>query len=238
MPPEGAHINFLARASDNQTYYCKSDTFDIAVRMREAVYSRLAWHLGIPTPNFVEIFDDQTGESFFGSKRHVSTSLSIERKRFLRTERRDDRNQPLPFPGRMLSQLYALDMFIYNEDRSADNIIFHSEGANGRRLCPIDFALSSLSGRAVNEFPVESTETVQVGKRLRLVHGTFIDSALELVDRIDSMPADIFSGFFADLPIEWTNVAEREWLHAFWNGPNKSKRLENLRSGLRDGHLL
>lgn len=238
FPPAGAHIAMEGRASNGAHYFCKNDTTGIPARMREALYSKFITHLGIPTPEFAAVEDEGTGETYFGSKRHQSTADDIERKRFLRTERRDEFNRHLPFPKKMLSQLYAVDLFIGNVDRSASNIILHREGPHSRRLCPIDFTLAKLGETPAEIFPVESTETVQVGRLLRKVHGFCDVSALEMVDHISVIPPEVFMGFFRDIPQDWIDVREREALNELWYGQGRHDRLQLLRVGLKDGRLL
>lgn len=235
-PPNGAHIRLSGKASDGNLYFCKDDRSGEPIRMREAFYSQLCYHLNIPTPRFMVIEDDNS-ETHFGSQKHVSTEEHTLRKRFLRTERRDDLGRCMPFPGRILSQLYAFDLFICNSDRSADNIVLHKEGS-AHRLCPIDFAAAELGRVTIDQFPVEMSETYQIGILLRQFHGFFLDSALELVDRIEAIPLDVIASFFAGLPPEWINVDEREALGRFWDGPAIRDRLNALRAGLSNGHLL
>jgi hypothetical protein len=171
FPPNGAHISFVTRGDDDALYYCKGDQLGIPCRMREALYSQLAMEVGIPTPHFKIIEDNHSGESFFGSKRHLSTATDDNRKRFLRTESKDELGRYKGFPGRWLSQLYAFDLFINNDDRSADNIVVHIEGRY-HRLCPIDFSSSDLGQHSVDQIPVDSSETIQVAKLMWIVHGS------------------------------------------------------------------
>lgn len=238
FPPQGEHISMIARASDGHRYFCKRDSLSTPVRMREALFSKLITELGIPTPEFAILEDEGSGETFFGSRWHQSTADESDKKRFLRTERRDDLNRHLPFPQRMLSQLYAFDLFIGNNDRSIDNLILHREGSQSGRLCPIDFALANLGSESGSIFPVESTETVQVGRQLRLVHGFCPSSALQMVDGIFAIPPDVFMGFFQDIPPDWIDLHERKALNEFWNGAGLEARIQLLRSGLKDGSLL
>jgi hypothetical protein len=206
--------------------------------MREALFSKLITELGIPTPEFAVLEDEESGETFFGSRWHQSTADDSDRKRFLRTERRDDLNRHLPFPQRFLSQLYAFDLFICNDDRSINNLILRREGSQSGRLCPIDFALANLGDQSELIFPVESTETVQVGRQLRSVHGFCQASALQMVDGISAIPPDVFLGFFQDIPADWIDVRERKALNELWNGSGLEARIQLLRSGLTDGSLL
>lgn len=237
IPPQGAHIEFVSRADDGELYYCKADRNGDPCRMREAFFSLLAGEVNLSTPDFRIVEDEETGETFFGSRRMPSTVAEFERKRFLRTERKDELGRRLPFPSRWLSQLYAFDLFVANDDRSADNIIAISEG-RGLRLRPIDFSAAGLARCGICEFPSGQSETVQVARDLRTVHGFFADSAIQLVDQLKAVPRSVISGLFDAMPSEWVHSEERERICDIWSGPQLDERLSALRTGLENGQLL
>ncbi|MBO9602099.1 MAG: hypothetical protein J7496_06285 [Novosphingobium sp.] len=205
--------------------------------MREALFSQLAREVNLPTPAFRVVEDQDTGESFFGSMRETSTVDDVQRKKFLRTERRDELGRFPEFPGRWFSQLYAFDLFIHNWDRSAANIIVLSDGPR-RRLCPIDFAAAELALHPFNQFPVASCETVQVARRLRIVHGFFADSALQMLKLLQAVPIAVFESFFRAMPSDWLHTEERDILCAFWAGEGMHIRIEELQRGITDGQIL
>lgn len=236
-PPIGAHIAFVARADDGQLYYCKSDGAGIPCRMREAFFSQLAGEINLAPPDFRVVEDEGSGETFFGSRRLPSTATEIARRRFLRTERKDELGRHLPFPSRWFSQLYAFDMFIGNDDRSAANIIAIADGGL-LRLRPIDFTAAQLAQLAIDEFPHGNCETVQVARDLRHVHGFFEDSAAQLMHQLKAVPSSVIKGFFDAMPGEWVNSGERERISEIWSGSQLDERLEALRAGLSDGRLL
>lgn len=237
MPPGGAHIEFVTHADDGGIYFCKSDRAGFPCRMREAFYSQLAGEIALTTPDFRIVEDEETGETFFGSRRMPSTASDFARRRFLRTERRDELGRVLPFPSRWFSQLYAFDLFVGNVDRSADNIIGIGEGRM-LQLRPIDFSASNLAECGIVEFPDESTETVLVARNLRTVHSFFADSAIQTVEQLKAVPPSVVNGFFEAMPSEWIDVGERERINEIWTGPGLAERLNALRSGIENGRLL
>lgn len=227
--PNGAHISFKAFGEDNNTYYCKGDDFSNPVRMREAIYGQLARHLGIATPPMAVLLDTDSNEIFFGSLHSEFTQHKFALRNFLATSRRDEITQLHPdWPGRYFAKLYVLDMFLYNIDRAASNLVLIDDG-NMDKLCAIDFALCELAIRPITEFPIEKSETVVVGKMLQKVHGSFRDSAFEMIDRISNVPITVIRSFFMELPIDWNNDGEREKLYGIWDGPKLGIRLDALR---------
>lgn len=237
IAPNGAHIAHCARAEDGQFYFCKHDRSGFPCRMREALFSQLALEVNLPTPPFRIVEDIESGETYFGSQRVSSTLDEQRRKRFLRTERKDELGRYQDFPGRWLSQLYTFDLFIHNEDRAASNIIAMSEGG-GYRLAPIDFSAAELGRCAIDQFLLESCETVQVARPLRRFHGFFPDSAKQMVQLLKAVPSAVFEGFFKQMPLEWIDANEREVLCELWSGNGLAKRLDVLWQGLEDGTLL
>ncbi|PKB19189.1 hypothetical protein B0I00_1419 [Novosphingobium kunmingense] len=237
FPPAGAHIALAGRADDGEFYFCKDDRSGQPIRLREFVFSSLAQEVGLPTPGFRVIEDDLTGETFFGSRRLPSTASDAAKKRFLRTERRDELGRHVDFPGRWLSQLHIFDMFLDNWDRSIDNIIALEDGSR-LRLCPIDFAAAELANAPPDRFPVAETETVTVAKLLRIVHGFFPDSAHQMLTKIGAVPSAVFGSFFEGLPFEWTDQRERDSLCDFWASQRLGYRIDALRSKLDDGQVL
>lgn len=240
FPPTGAQIDVIGRGGDGYRYFCKRDQAGLPIRMREAVFSRLFSRLGIATPEFAAVsYDEDEANSLFGSREHRSTSTNMVRKKFLRTERRDELGRPLEYPTGMFSGVYAADLFVGNPDRSADNFVLHVESERTFRLCPIDFSMANLGviGHS-NKFPVERSETVQVGRDLRKVHMFCESSAFQMVDEIASVTKDEFAGFFRDLPPEWIDPVEREVLHEFWGSQKMFDKLQKLKAGLKNGQLL
>ncbi|NVD44908.1 HipA family kinase [Qipengyuania atrilutea] len=237
IPPAGAHIEFISRADDENLYYCKSDKGGLPCRMREAFYSQLATELALAPPDFRVVEDEDTDETFFGSRRMPSTATDVARIQFLRTERKDELGRRLSFPSRWFSQLYAFDLFIGNTDRSADNIIALND-TTPMRLRPIDFSAANLGSCGITEFPNGKTETVHVARKLRTVHSFFEDSALQMVDKIRAVPRSVIKSFFRAMPSEWVDVGERERIDEIWSGSLLLERVEALCAGLKNGHLL
>ena len=234
IPPEGGQISLVGLGDDNELYYCKDDRGGWPLRMREAVFGQLARLLDLPTPDYRVIEDEDTGETFFGSRRHPSTVDEFELKRFWRKPTKDDLGRYDGFPGRWLSRLYAYDLFIGNWDRTIRNIVVQREGVS-LRLCPIDFAAAELGQRSDQHFPVVSCATHRVARELSWFHGFFPDSAEGMLDQIEAVPPSVFESFFRWLPPEWINVGERETLCEFWAGDRFRKRLDALRAILKDG---
>jgi len=204
--------------------------------MIDWVCTRLGSHVGIATAECA-VVEDGEGETYFGSCQHKSTALHFTVDNFLRTPRRGELGQPSEWPGRYLSQLYVLDLFLHNSDRDIPNFVLHSEGRN-LRLCAIDFAASDLTALSARHFPIAHGRTFLVGKLLRHTHGFFEDSALEMIDRIAAVPTSLVAGLLAEIPPDWASHTQKEGICEAWQSSQMQQRLAGLRAGIKDGSLL
>jgi hypothetical protein len=234
-PPPGADITFWGEAWEGGTFYCKADKDGRAIRASEWLYTSVARHLGFATADFCVI--ENGGETFFGSLQLPSAADIFEVKRFLSASRRGELGQRSEWPGQYLSQLYSYDLFIGNPDRSMRNFLMQNEGLN-RRVCAIDFASARLDGFTGYHFPVETTETLRVGRFLREQHGFFRRSAYEMIDRIAAIPSGVIEGFVRGMPDDWLTKEQSEGVCENWSENRIQGRLMALRSGLADESLL
>lgn len=234
--PNGADIAFICAAAEGGTYYCKTDNGARPARATEWFGQCLAKHIGISVPEFT-VIEDNDGETYFGSLSHTSTASQTHLTSFLLKPNVDELRRRLPWPGRYLSGLYSLDMFLANPDRDFTNFVLVQEGSVSR-LCAIDFAAADLVQLTGQQFPIAHTRTVLVGKILRDRHGFFADSALEMVDRIAAVPRQVVEGFVGEIPADWLSEPRRKEICAGWSGPSFQNRLSALRAGIKDGSLL
>lgn len=233
--PNGADITFAGADHDGNVFYCKGDQPARRVRATEMIYTRLAEVVRIRVAACAVV--EYKDETYFGSRQEISTLEPFAAQDFLTTPQRNELGQSMDFPGSYLAQLLTFDLFISNWDRSINNFLVVPEGMQ-RRLCAIDFASADLQSLTANRFPVASSQTVTVGRRLRAIHGRYDREALEMVERIRAVPKATFDQFVNEIPDDWLTQDERGGLLEVWDSPGFSKRLDNLRSGLVDGTLV
>ncbi len=232
----GADLSFNAYTNEGLAY-CKEDKDGRQIRATEFLFSSLANHLGIPTPNFRVIEDADTGSTAFGSMMPDSPAAETDTARFLSTAQTGELGQPSEWPGAYLSALYAFDLFAGNDDRCLKNFMLVQEGMN-RRLCAFDFAAAKLNGLDGMQFPSASSSTVRYGRFIRNVHGIFVPQANEMIDRIASIPSETIAGFLKQMPIDWMSASQREKTCEIWSARRLGGRLLALRTGIADGTLL
>lgn len=232
----GADIAFMCEVGEGGTYYCKDDRRLHPVRLTEWICTRLANDLGIATANCA-IVQSENGDTYFGSRNHLSTAQDFELKNFLFRAQLDELGRPSEWLSLHLSRLYAFDLLVSNPDRDFTNFVLHRDAA-GARVCAIDFASSDLVNLTNNRFPVAADRTILVGKQLRRLHGFSMESAAEMIDRMAAVPRSTIERFVNETPADWASMALRKGVCDAWSSPNFGARLSALRSGLVNGSLL
>ena len=233
----GADLSFVCEAEVGGTFYCKDDKSGRSIRSTEWFCTRLASHVGILTADCAVMESAEDGKTYFGSLSHLSTASMFEVRDFLTQPHKGELGQPSEWPGRYLSSLYALDLFLNNPDRGISNFLMRVDGMS-RLLCAIDFAAVRLGDLSTRNFLVATDPTVSVGKLLRRLHGFFRDSAFEMIDRIAAIPRDTVRGFLREMPDEWMVAEQREGISDLWSEKRLGGRLMALRTGIADESLL
>lgn len=234
--PIGKDYAFLCEAGGDGTFHCKSDTSAKPVRANEWIAQSLAQHLGIPVPEF-RVIEDAEGETFFGSREIISTAQMADVVHFLSYAQLDELGRVSEWLGRQLSGLTAVDLFLSNPDRTLQNFVFVHDGGM-RQLCAIDFADVDLKDITSDRFPIVGTNTMLHGRLLRSRHGFFVESALEMIDRIEAIPRGLIEGILRGMPDDWMAGAQRNDIVDAWSDKKIAVRLSALRAGIKDGSLI
>ncbi len=229
----GREEAFVASTGDGAQYVCKSDTNGRPVRATELICTILFRQLGIPTAACEILESDDGGETFFGSQYVDSSASHFDVQAHLTTPPTDEVGRPTAWLNRYLAQLYSLDLFVHNDDRSVTNFIL-----SGQTLVAIDFAAAKLDALSTVQFPVAQSATVSIGKRLRTIHGFDLESALEMADRIAGLPANVVDGIVSSIPSDWLDEQTKRRMVQLWQTGKLGVRLDALRVGLSDGSLL
>lgn len=221
-------------ADDSFRYHIKGDAHGRLVRASEWICSHIAEEVGLacPHPMVIELPDDRT---VFGSRRISLVSDDTETANYLMTPSQSNSGLQIRGLKPLLSSIYALDMFIFNDDRHFGNYL--SINDNGiRRLYAFDFSRSLFWHWPISAFPPENCNTRRHGKILWNNHGFDIGSAAGVIDRINGLDHHIVEGFVNRMPVDWLPDRERSELATWWQG--RSARLADLRKGLTDGSLI
>jgi hypothetical protein len=225
-----------AEADDNHRYYIKGDAHGRLVRASEWIAAHISEAVGIgtPTPISIQRID---GTIVFGSRRIANVADSVVTTAFLTTPTATNVGIPATGLQAILSSIYALDMFIHNDDRHLGNYL--SVDDNGtRRLYAFDFSRAVFWQWPWSGFPTNGQNTRFFGSVLRNSHGFDQNSASGTLDRLLGLAPATIEGFINQMPPDWLPTGVRAQILGWWSSNAKNARIEELRAGIVDGTLL
>lgn len=133
-----------------------------------------------------------------------------------------------------MSGLYALDMFLNNNDRNLHSFVL-LEDTVPNVLCAIDFADARLEDITSDRFPVAGSNTVCNGKFVESCHGFSLDTALEMIDNIRDIRVSVIDRIIGGMPSDWMVDDQKQQIREAWADSRLAARLSALRAGLEDG---
>jgi hypothetical protein len=149
-------------ADDGFRYYIKGDAHGRRVRASEWITTHIAEevHIGAPPPMVIEL---QNGDIVFGSRRIAGVADAAITTAFLTATTLSNADDAPRALLQLLSAIYALDMFVFNDDRHLGNYL--SVDDNGtRRLYTFDFSRALFWHWPWASFPPPNCHT-RVGDR-------------------------------------------------------------------------
>jgi hypothetical protein len=225
-----------AEASDQQRYYLKGDKDGKAVRASEWICTHLAENVGVAAPA-AAILRRSTGETLFGSRRLIGVADEVVTRNYLATPSASNIAPGVVGLSPLLSAIYAFDMFVFNEDRHLGNYL--SLDDNGvRRFFAFDFSRALFWRWPWSEFPELGQNTRTCGTVLRALHGYDQSAAEAVVNRLRSVPGSTIMAIMSGMPDDWLADSQKQDFLNWWNGKERTSRLDKLSIGLADGTLL
>ena len=232
-PPNGADITCMA-STPKGLFYCKMDKGDgRPVRSQEAFCYLLASAVGIAVPNFAPVEDPETGDIYFGSLQHFSTSLDIERDRIIRFGLVSD-GPKIEWLGRYFSALAPFDLLNGNWDRRNSNFILHQSGT-AKRLCAIDFGAANLAFDVPINLSVADSPTNALRRQNAMRHGFYVDAAQDMCARLKNIKPSQIKAFFNQMHPDWVHLGQEEKLYGLWASGSISARLDEICAVLTNG---
>jgi len=223
-------------ADDHHRYYIKGDAHGRPVRASEWISTYIAEevHIGAPAPMVIERLN---GDVVFGSRRIAGVADTTVTAAYLMAPTASNVSPASSGLASILSGIYALDMFLHNDDRHLGNYL--SIDDNGvRRFYAFDFSRALFWSWPWNGFPSKGCNTRKCGEILRALHGFDIGAAAAIIDRISSLAPKTVEAFVKSMPADWLTEPRRSEFSDLWKNGEWQKRLDALRVGINDGSLL
>lgn len=223
-------------ADDGHGYFLKGDYGSIASRANEWLGNSIAERVGIGCPTFTPVIGSDA-QALFGSRVIAGVDDDFRTAQFLNTASKTELGHSRIGLTPVLSQIYALDLFINNDDRHVRNYLSYDDHGR-RRIFAFDFGRSMFWRWPWDGFPAVDSNTRFVGRVMRSRHGwdfAEADRTLDLIEKIDST----WLGNTLDkMPPEWLSETRRNQLVSFIENGDWGRRIEQLRRGLSDESLL
>jgi hypothetical protein len=140
----------------------------------------------------------------------------------------------------VLAAIYAVDLFVGNGDRHADNFIIEPDANTAPRIRLIDFSEAStlLDAHFRANLPGLGTGTVATGRTLRTKYGFSTVAAELALDRLDAVTAPQLNQILAEMPVDWLAKQIQDELLTWWSSSARADRITIVRTGLFNGTLL
>jgi hypothetical protein len=150
-----------ARVDDGLDYMLKDDSGSVPVRAREWICHGLADNAGLPVLEYRPILDG-AGRVLFGSRYLLNGGPGgLSGYKILAG------SLPLAEACNVLSALYAVDLFLDNWDRHADNLMIEQDATPRIRVMDFSEAPALLDPAHRGRIPAAGTATVNAGRTLR-----------------------------------------------------------------------
>lgn len=238
FPPSRKTADALGEveADDRHLYYIKDDSHGHFTCASEWLSTHIAEEVGIttPTPAAIERLDHSI---VFGSRRIAGVSDLIETYNFLISTTISNTSKQSVGLKEVLSSIYALDLFLYNDDRHLGNYLSVPDG-DIRRLYAFDFSRALFWKWPWNGFPTKDDKTRICGHLLQELHGFDHAAADATLDRLSALDVSTIRSFIGRMPSNWLSPDRCADFVAWWSDGSKMSRIDNLRKGFSNGTLL
>ncbi|MCP1247340.1 hypothetical protein NKW54_15625 [Acetobacter cerevisiae] len=223
-------------ADDRHLYYIKGDSHGHFTRASEWLSTHIAEEVGIttPAPAVIERLDHSV---VFGSRRIAGVSDLMTTYTFLMSATISNTSKQVVGLKEVLSSIYALDLFLYNDDRHLGNYLSVPDG-DIRRLYAFDFSRALFWKWPWDGFPTKDDKTRVCGQLLQQLHGFDHAAADATLDRLGALDDSTIQSFMGRMPSDWLSPDRRADFAAWWSDGAKMSRIDNLREGFSNGTLL
>jgi hypothetical protein len=188
----------------------KDDSGGVPVRAREWICHALADNAGLPVLEYRPILDG-AGRVLFGSRYLLNggpgglTGYKILAGAL-----------PIAEARSVLSALYAVDLFLGNWDRHADNLMIEQDADPRIRVMDFSEAPALIDPATRGKIPGLGTATVNAGRTLRTLYGFSTDAATLALDRLNAITDARLKEIVDGMPADWLPIAVRSDLQNWW----------------------
>jgi hypothetical protein len=230
---DGAYVCYC---DDGAEYVLKDQSIIPLLPHIEWFCYRLCEYVGVAHPAYRTVLDFNNNV-VFGSRWEASAPFSKSCRELIK-----DGTIPRPEASKCLSRIFAMDCFLYNEDRNGRNYILRQQHSTWL-LMPIDYSRSWM----VHGWPVPLPpfmiiqKTLQARRTLNKMLGYDIFSstnAIGVLKRLHDVTANHIEAIISSHPDEWLDKRQKDVIVQWWASPARTARIENVIQGITDGSYL
>lgn len=223
------------RADDGLSYVVKDEAPNVpSVRASEYLWLSLARLVVLPAP-VPEVIVDSNGRELVGTRREqsvVDTAVNLGTLLSGNVTR----------GGVHLSRIYAFDLFAANWDRNPNNYLVLDTGGGSLAVFAIDFshvtAHPGLASAAIDPLVANNNATRMLFPLVVQPYGRDIAAAVEIVDRLESLPVRVIDTILSEIPDDWLAQPDKAAVASWWGSRARIDRANILRQGLQNGTLI
>ena len=222
------------RADDGMTYAVKDDTPNVpTLRASEYFWLSVARLISLPA-SIPDIIVNSSGRTQFCTRRETSAQDASFNQLILLSG-------GVVQGGRQISRIYAFDLFAANWDRHQGNYLVLSE-AGSLVTFAIDFShvavYPPLTTPGRDPLNTILNATRQEFPKIIQRYGADIPAAVEIAQRLASLPGHTIDAILSDIPDDWLDQTLRDGVSAWWGSHARTDRAAVLKAGLENGTLI
>lgn len=129
--------------------------------------------------------------------------------------------------------IYALDLFICNTDRHANNYLFRTS-LQRTVIMAFDFSFAWLAhGPLLRGYPDETCHTRTTIAFLARMYGFDVNSAHKVLGKIEALPDDWIDGPVTSMPDEWKQDIDVGAAVSWWKSDERGQRCAYLKGAIK-----
>ena len=216
--------------SDGLVYVIKDQRNDGTLCINEWLGAHLTEAAGLAAPP-CRVLKRPDGKLVFGSRWEGGVLPQAEAARWLVTA--------TPVLSRLLPAIFALDLFVQNQDRHIRNLLIR-ETAHTQGLLVYDFSRAFLHHGWPSTGPglPPSCNTVDTFHRLGRFHDWDWTQARGVLDTLSRLSDRWLEQLLGHAPPAWLGPDRKVGLSQWWQGEARQERIDAIRRGLDDGSML
>jgi len=217
----GKDISLFGLGEDGFDYAVKTQSDHIKLPASEYFCYRLAAACRIAVPAHAILRLPNSDEEAFGSRLegglspiHNDTHLDVLAR--------------IKSCSGTMSGIFAMDLFVGNEDRHFGNFLYRTNKSNELACMPIDYSRAWMVGgwppRVIGPTACTTKTQMEILRAAKLWHSSQALTVLSIINGIQTLVVD---RWLEEMPAAWLLPNDRAVLHQWWQSEDFHQRISN-----------